>query len=112
MKSQKIKPWIKMRYKMVAIFSFIFSFSNVPEFFQPPGTTWAESDNIISLLVFGITATLVIVFSLGFALAWLMPKSFKNFLDRNYEVDKEIEYQEKELIELIKKQLSQKDEKL
>jgi hypothetical protein len=112
LKSQKVKPWIKMRYKMVAIFSFIFSFSNIPEFFQPPGTTWAESDNVISLLVFGITATLVIVFSLGFALAWLMPTSFKNFLDRNYEVDKEIEYQEKELIELIKKQLSQKDEKL
>ena len=111
-KSQKVNPWIKMRYKMVAIFSFIFSFNSIPEFFQPPGTTWAESDNIISLLVFGITATFVIVFSLGFALAWIMPSIFKNFLDRNYEVDEEIEYQEKELIDLIKKQLSQKDEKL
>ena len=64
------------------------------------------------LLVFGITATLVIVFSLGFALAWIMPTSFKKFLDRNYEIDEEVEYQERELIDLIKKQLSQKDEKL
>ena len=112
MKSQKVNPWIKMRYKMVAIFSFIFSFSNIPEFFQPPGTTWAESDNVVSLLVFGITTMLVIVFSLGFALAWIMPTSFKKFLDRNYEIDEEVEYQERELIDLIKKQLSQKDEKL
>jgi hypothetical protein len=108
-KSSQVEPWVKWRYKMVAFFSLIFSFHSLPEFFQPPGTTWADTDNIISLLLFGITASLVVMFSLGFALAWIMPNRFRNYLNKNYSSIEDIEYREKELIDNIKKELNQKE---
>lgn len=107
-KSQNIDPWIKFRYKMLALFSFIFSFHSIPEFFQPPGTAWGDPYNIVSLAVFGGTAILVVVFSIGFSTAWIMPGWLKTRLNRNYHAIEDKDYQEKELLELIKKELSQK----
>jgi hypothetical protein len=109
LKNRDIEPWIKVRYKKVAIFSFILSFHNIPEFFQPSGTTWGDYNNLISLLVFGITAILGVVFSLGFACAWIMPNWLKKVFNRNYQSPKDIELTEDDLINLIKKQLSNEE---
>ncbi|NVM16964.1 MAG: hypothetical protein HWN80_04560 [Candidatus Lokiarchaeota archaeon] len=107
-KTQEIEPWIKVRYQMLAFFSLIFSFHNIPEFFQPPGTMWGDPSNIESLIVFGCTAILVVIFSLGFSIAWFMPNRLKQFLNRNYQATEEKEFQEKDLLDLIKKELEQK----
>ena len=107
-KTQTIEPWIKIRYKMIAIFSLIFSFHNIPEFFQPPGTAWGDHSNIESLIVFGFTAILVVIFSLGFSIAWIMPKWLKKRLNRNFQVIEDKEFKEKELLDQIKKELSEK----
>ena len=105
-KSQRIDPWIKVRYKMLTIFSFIFSFHSIPEFFQPPGTAWGDPNNIVSLAVFGGTAILVVVFSIGFSIAWIMPKWLKKRINRDYQGIEDREFQEKELLDKIKKELS------
>lgn len=105
LRNEDIQPWIKIRYKLIAIFSFVISFNNIPEFFQPKGTTWGDGSNPISLAVFGVTAILAVTFSIGFGLAWLMPKWFKHRLNKGYETIIEKELTEQELIELIKSQL-------
>jgi hypothetical protein len=107
-KSKSIDPWIKVRYKMLTIFSFIFSFHSIPEFFQPSGVMWGDPNHIGSLAVFGVTSILVVLFSIGFSIAWIMPKWLKKRIDRNYQPTEDQDYQEKELLDLIKKELSQK----
>lgn len=109
LKKQDIAPWIKIRYKRVGIFSFILSFHNIPEFFQPVGTVWGDYTNIISLIVFGMTAILAAIFSLGFAFAWIMPNWLKKRYNKGYHPPKDIELSEEDLINLIKKQLSNKN---
>ena len=108
-KTKSIEPWIKIRYKMLAIFSFIFSFHNIPEFFHPLGTLWGDPNNFVSLASFGATAILVVIFSIGFSIAWIMPSRLKQFLNRNYQATKEKEFQENDLLDQIKKELSQKE---
>jgi len=105
LKNEDIQPWIKIRYLLIAIFSFIISFNNIPEFFQPIGTTWGDSSNPVSLAVFGATAILVVTFASGFGLAWLMPSWLKNRLNKGYKTIIGKELTEQELLTLIKKQL-------
>jgi hypothetical protein len=107
-RSLNIDPWIKFRYKLLAIFSFVFSFHSVPEFFQPQGTMWGDPSNLTSLAVFGSTAILVVIFSLGFLIAWFMPEWLKKRINKNYQAIEDKEFQEKELLDLIKKELSKK----
>ncbi len=108
-KNKNIQPWIKVRYKLVAFVSFILSFNNIPEYFQPAGTTWGDPDNIISLAVFGTTAVISVIFAIGFSLAWLMPNRLKKFFNRNYQLLDEKEYTEDELMNLIREQLANKN---
>jgi hypothetical protein len=107
LKDYHIAPWLKLRYKLVAIFSFIISYHSIPEFFQPKGINWGDPDNIISLIVFGITAILGVSFAIGFFIAWIMPNWLKKKIDKNYQPLDDKEYSEKELIELIKKQMDE-----
>jgi len=107
-KNQDIEPWIKVRYRLISILSFIMSFHGIPEFFQPYNTPWGTPSNIISVLVFGTTAVLAVIFSVGFLLAWLMPNWLKKYLNRNYQTVKDSEYTEEELMTLIRKQLSER----
>jgi hypothetical protein len=105
-KKQNIEPWIKTRYKLLAISSFIMSFHNIPEFFQPKDIRWGNPNDPISLAIFGITAIMAIVYVTIFAISWFMPKRLKNYLNKGYKLEREKEYTEDELIELIKNQLS------
>ena len=93
---------------MIAIFSFIISFNNVPEFFQPKGVNWGNPNNIISLAIFGTTAILVIAFSIGFFIAWIMPNWIKKKINKNYQPSEDKEYTEEELMKLIKTQMDDK----
>jgi hypothetical protein len=108
LKNYNIAPWVEIRYKLLAIFSFIISFNNIPEFFQPIGTTWGDSDNIISLFVFGITAILAVSFSIGFFVAWIMPNWLKKRINKNYIPTEDKEYSEEELMRLIKSEMDEK----
>jgi hypothetical protein len=103
---QDIEPWIKFRYKLIAIFSFILSFINVPEFFQPENVRWGTPSDPISLIIFGITAIMAIIYAIGFSLSWFMPKWLRNYYNKGYKRELEKEYTEDELMSLIKNQIN------
>jgi len=107
LKVYNIAPWLKLRYKLVAFFSLIISFHSIPEFFQPKGVYWGDPENIISLMVFGITAILAASFSIGFFIAWIMPNWLKKKINKNYKPLEDKEYSEKELMQLIKKEMDE-----
>ncbi len=106
LKKHDIQPWIKVRYKMIAIFSFILSFHNIPEFFQPLNVGWGDPSNIASLAVFGATAILAAIFSIGFAFAWIMPKKIKDYYNRHYKSLEDLEINEKDLLDQLRDELS------
>jgi hypothetical protein len=106
-KNQDIEPWIKVRYRLISILSFIMSFHSLPEFFQPYNTPWGSPSNIISLAVFGTTAIISVIFAFGFSLAWMMPNWLKKYLNRNYQTEKDSEFTEEELMNLVRKQLTE-----
>jgi hypothetical protein len=93
---------------LIAFFSFIISFNNLPEFFQPKGVHWGDSENIISLILFGVTVILCVIFAMGFLIAWIMPNCFKKKINKNYKPAQDKEYSEEELMKLIKEELDQK----
>jgi hypothetical protein len=105
LKNQDIQPWIKLRYKMIAIFSFIISLHIIPEFFQPSEINWGDPSSLTSLLVFGTTAVLAVVSSLGFAFAWIMPNWIKKLINKNYKTLEDEELTEEELINMLRKQM-------
>lgn len=104
-KSQNIQPWIKIRYKMISIFSFILSLNVIPQLFQPWDIMWGDPSNTISLLVFGAMASNTIFFSIGFSLAWIMPQGLKKIINKDYQSIEEESFSEEELINLIKREL-------
>lgn len=107
-KNQDIEPWIKVRFRLISILSFIMSFHGIPEFFQPYDILWGTPSNLISVLVFGTTAVLAVIFSVGFFFAWIMPNWLKKYLNRNYQTVKDSEFTEEELMTLIRKQLAER----
>ena len=107
-KDQDIEPWIKVRYRLISTLSFIMSFHGIPEFFQPYDILWGTPSNLISVAVFGTTAVLAVIFSVGFLFAWIMPDRLKKYLNRNYQTVKDSELTEEELMNLIRKQLAER----
>ncbi|TFG30287.1 MAG: hypothetical protein EU532_01490 [Promethearchaeota archaeon] len=104
-KDSNIQPWIIYRYKLLTFASFLLSFQAVPEICGPYGLKYGDP-SFIAVFVFGITAILTVVFSICYAIAWFMPKRLKNYLNRDYEIIKEKELSEEDLVRLIKKELS------
>jgi hypothetical protein len=107
-KNESIAPWIKARYKLIAITALIMSFHSIPEFFQPFEIPIGDYSNLQSLIVFGTISFISITFVILFGLAWIMPKWFKRRLNKNYEPIEEESYSEQELMELIKNQISKR----
>ncbi len=108
-KNQDIEPWIKARYKLVFIFSFIMSLSSITQFFRPYDIAFGDPTNVISLILFGITSIIAITCGIGFTLAWVMPNWLKRYLNRNYQPLEEKVFSEEELMNLIRKELSSKN---
>ena len=109
LKDQDMEPWIKARYKILFIVTFIFSFHNVPFFFQPWNIGFGDASNLSSFIVFGAIALFGFTFAIGFSLTWFIPKRFKTFLNKGYQLKKDQNYTEEELMTLIRKQMSEGD---
>ena len=110
-KNHNIEPWIKIRYKLITIFSFIGSLHNIPEFFQPKGVVWGDPSNFVSLMVFGVSAIIGVIFSIGFAFALMMPKKIKEYLNKDFRISEDIDISEKDLLEQIKNDLFKTNQK-
>lgn len=105
-KDQDIEPWIKARYRIIAIVSFIMSFERIVRIFQPWYLDFGDPTYLESYIVFGIISTMAIIFAVGFALAWFMPERFKRYLNKGYQAVEDKEYSEDELMDIIKRELS------
>lgn len=105
-KDQDIQPWIKARYKIIATVSFIMSIERIVRVFQPWYLSFGDPNHISSYMVFGIISIMAIIFAVGFALAWFMPRRLKRFLNKGYQRVEDKEYSEEELLSVIESQLS------
>jgi len=105
-KDQNIEPWIKARYKIVSSVSFLICFERIVRIFQPWYQEFGDPNYLESYVVFGIISIMAIIFAVGFALAWFMPGWFKRFLNKGYQAVVDKEYSEEELMDLIKRELS------
>ncbi len=106
LKGKKIRPWITFRYKIFSITSFLLGFQPFVILFQPYEIPFGSPHSIESMIVFGITALIALIYSIGSFLIWIMPNWLKKHLDRNYpHHDENEEYSEAELLALIKNQL-------
>ncbi|MBN1800243.1 MAG: hypothetical protein JW891_01980 [Candidatus Lokiarchaeota archaeon] len=111
LRDKNIRPWIKFRYKIFAFTSFLLGFQPIVLFFQPYGIPFGSPHPTQSAVIFGITALIAMMYSIGSLLIWIMPKWLKTFLDRNYRsLDENIDYSEAELLTLIKNQLPSRGE--
>ncbi|MBD3255217.1 MAG: hypothetical protein GF383_09000 [Candidatus Lokiarchaeota archaeon] len=108
LKDQNIKPWIKARYRLLAISSFVMGFHSIPEFFLPKNVEWGDPNHPISLLLFGVVAIMSIVYGIIFSISWFMPRKLKNYYNKEYKKETDKEYTEEELMNLIKDQLNEK----
>lgn len=105
-KVYKIEPWIKKRYIILGISSLFAALNGIIYLFFPP-----NAKNIETLQTFIIALFIVIntvIFSIGNLIGWLMPKPLKNYFNRNFEPLPEEQFSEKELMEKIKSQLSER----
>ena len=105
-KNQEIEPWIIARYKIISIVSFLICFERLVRIFQPWHMDFGDPNYLESYIVFGIISIMAIIFAVGFALAWFMPSWFKRFLNKGYQSVEDKEYTEEELMNLIKRELS------
>jgi hypothetical protein len=107
LKEEDIVPWIKFRYKLLALFSGLLPFHVIPIFFIPWDVGFGDPTNLSSVFAFGLTACLALIFSIGYLIVWIMPDWFKSFIDRFYDYDsaREKDIEESELMDLIKREL-------
>ncbi|MBD3255877.1 MAG: hypothetical protein GF383_12345 [Candidatus Lokiarchaeota archaeon] len=104
LKQVKIQPWIKYRYRLLSVAGFLLGLQAIPEIFIAPGLHYGDL-NAMVVLVFGITASIVLVSSIIFVLAWMIPSFLKNFLNKDYDTIEDPELNENELINLIQKDI-------
>jgi len=105
-KSANIEPWIKKRYQIIGLGSLIYGFSILIYYFIPYDVIDISSyPNIIySYLILSFT----IFYSLCMYFAWIMPKWLKKLFNKEFQEFLEKEFEENELLELIKKELSER----
>jgi hypothetical protein len=104
-KSLNIEPWIKKRYQLIGLSSIIYSFSIFIYFLFP----YSDVDVFtLPYLIYGfIILGFTIFYSLCAFIAWIMPKHLKKYFNKDYKKPIDKEYTEKELMEIIKEELSQ-----
>lgn len=106
-KDQDIEPWIKARYKILFWVTFIFSFHNIPFFFQPWNISFGDASDMRSYIIFGIISVFAIILAIGWLVTWFMPNWFKRYLNKGYQPVKDQELTEEELMTIIRKQTSE-----
>jgi hypothetical protein len=102
LKSEKVAPWIKKRYLLIAISSFIYILNIFLYFLFPYKNVdiYVFPNILISYTLVGI----VIFYSFGMFIAWIMPKKLKFYFDRDFQPTEEKEFTEQELMERIKRE--------
>ncbi|MFX1311676.1 MAG: hypothetical protein ACFFHD_03550 [Promethearchaeota archaeon] len=99
-----IEPWIKKRYQLIGLGSFLYSFSIFVYYFIPynvPGV-FIFPNIIYSYIILAFT----IYYSLCMFFAWIMPKRLKKFFNKDFKRPIDKEYNENELMEMINKDIS------
>ncbi|MFX1237033.1 MAG: hypothetical protein ACFFAS_13550 [Promethearchaeota archaeon] len=102
-KNEEIETWIKMRFLIAGIgailegtigwLGFLIATSDIPGV-DPTGILYT-----LTLLLY---AVILIVFSIGFFIAWVMPNSMKRFFNRNYIAPEESELSEEDIMMQMK----------
>jgi hypothetical protein len=86
---------------MIYISSPLLTLIFVIRIFQPWPLPFGIPSDPQSLIVFGISAIVAMIYSITFALAWIMPKKFKNYLNRGYTPVNEEEMVEEEIMSVF-----------
>ncbi|MFX1445490.1 MAG: hypothetical protein ACFFHV_18900 [Promethearchaeota archaeon] len=109
--SINIEPWIKKRYQIIGIASITYSLSIFLYYFFPYDEaiklTITHQNPFISLLILLITG-FTIFYSLCMFFAWVMPNRLKSHFNKDFQSISDKEFEENELLELIKKELNNK----
>ncbi|MFX1236838.1 MAG: hypothetical protein ACFFAS_02845 [Promethearchaeota archaeon] len=85
-----IKPWIRSRYILVIVYSIIGTFSQILFIIN-------MGERSVNIMTFGLMISYIII-PLAEFLAWVMPAKFKNWLNRKYVYDEDIELSEEEIM--------------
>jgi hypothetical protein len=104
-KSASIEPWIKRRYQIIGFGSLVYGLSIFIIYLIPYDVIGTYSfPNIIYNY---ITLFFTLYYSLSMFIAWIMPNWLKKKFNKGFELIKDEEYSENELLELIKQQLKE-----
>ncbi|MBY9021475.1 MAG: hypothetical protein KGD67_10470 [Candidatus Lokiarchaeota archaeon] len=108
-KTQTIIPWIKKRYQIIGISSLFLSATGPILLFMPWSTEGLE--NPLGLIVSILVVLVTTIFSVGNFIGWIMPNAIKSRLNKGFSTDKDPNLTEKELMDLIRNQLSENNKK-
>jgi len=102
LRSEKIAEWLKKRYFLIGLSSFVYCI-NIFVYYLFPYTNVDIFDfpNVIySYMLLGFT----IFYSVGMFIAWIMPDKLKRYFDKNFQPIEETEFIEEELMERINRE--------
>ena len=103
LESIKIESWIKKRYQIIGIASIIYGSSIFLYYLIP--YNFVPGPDFLSVLLVAFITSFTIFYSSCMLIAWIMPPRLKAYFNRDYQVLSEKEYEENELLELIKEEL-------
>jgi len=75
--NENIEEWIKLRYKLISFSAIVLSLQAIPELFIPYNIEYGDPTDFTTLFIFGITLGFSLIFSIGFFVAWILPKQMK-----------------------------------
>ena len=106
-KSASIEPWIKRRYQIIGLGSLIYGLSIFIYYLIPYDVigTFSFPNIIYTYMILIFT----LYYSLSMFIAWIMPNWLKKRFNKGFELIKDEEYSENELLDLIKRQLKEKN---
>lgn len=94
---------------LVSVSSFIMIFMEIPDMIRiDPSIPYADFSNPISSLVFSLQLSIILTFVICQSLAWIMPESYKKYLNRKKEFEftaKKVDLSQEEVLEKLKKGL-------
>ncbi|TFG26026.1 MAG: hypothetical protein EU532_10900 [Promethearchaeota archaeon] len=109
LKSIKIEPWIKKRYQIIGIASIIYAFSIFLYYVIP--YNFIPGQDLFSIIFVAILTSFVVFYSSAMFIAWVMPTRLKTYFNKDYQIISDKEFEENELLELIKEDLKKNSHK-
>jgi len=101
-KSMPLNPWIKKRYLLSGIIAISYALIGYHYLIYIFGTIDSLNPNR-TIILFSLlySVVLLIIFSIGSLITWVMPGILKKFFDRNFTPVKEMDLSEKEIEKLF-----------